>query len=52
MKVIKIGRIIGIREGLLKGLKLCLIVRVDKFFMLNGYGYMIFYRCFLVKDDI
>lgn len=50
MKVIKIGRMIGIREGLFKGLILCLIVRVDKFFMLNGY--MIFYRCFLVKDDI
>lgn len=50
MKVIKIGRMIGIREGLFKGLILCLIVRGDKFFMLNGY--MIFYRCFLVKDDI
>lgn len=50
MKVIKIGRMIGIREGLLKGLILCLIVRVDKFFMLKGY--MVFYRCFLVKNDI
>lgn len=49
VKVIKTGRTTGTREGLLKGPIPCLTVRVDKSFMSNGY--MIFYRCFSVKDD-
>lgn len=49
VKVIKTGRTTGTREGLLKGPIPCLTVRVDKSFMSNGY--MVFYRCFSVKND-
>lgn len=49
VKVIKTGRTTGTREGLLKGPIPCLTVRVDKSFMSKGY--MVFYRCFSVKND-